>query len=377
MRMTIFMRFAIRLARLGVLFWFKGLLASTALAQETCPPPGSLYTIQVRGTVTDEMGKPLAGVSLYRNNSGSPFAVSKADGTWEGSRQSCSLSPPRCLSGFNDRVYAVSSQYSFEPVSGEFCPENTLHFIAKPARYANVSAAHYQPVLAPGSIAAAFAATGTALANATALATTLPLPESLAGSSLTINSHNLFLPVAKNAGLFFVSPAQVNYSIPPTVPLGPASLALQLANGETLYSTVVFSQIAPGLFAANSNGQGTAAAVLLRIRADGTSQYEPVAQLNPATQRYDPLAIDLGPPTDRLVLALFGTGFRGRSSLDAVTATIGGVPVVVDYAGPQGQMEGVDQANLFLDRRLQGRGDVNVTLIVEGQPTNTLVVRIQ
>jgi len=357
--------------------WLCGLLPALVCAQETCAPPGNLYTLTVNGTVTDEMGKPLAGVPLYLSNGAAPFAVSQADGTWEGSRQSCSLSPPRCSTGFNERIYAVSSQYYFEPANGELCPASTLHFRAKPARYVNVSAANYQPVLAPGSIAVAFAALGTPLANATAQATSLPLPEALAGSRLTIHAHNLFIPVERNAGLFFASPGQLNYYIPPTVPVGPAALALQSASGETLSSTVLFSRLAPALFAANSNGQGTAAAVLLRLRADGSSQYEPVAQLNPVTQRYEPLAIDLGPPTDRLVLALFGTGFRARSSLEMVSATVGGVLVVVDYAGPQGQMEGVDQANLFLARSLAGRGDVEVTLVVEGQPTNTVVVRIQ
>lgn len=367
----------VRLVSLVTTVWLISLLSPIAFAQTTCPPGGSLFTIRVSGSIADEMGKPLAGVPLYRSNDSSPFAVSKVDGTWEGSVQVCSQSPPRCSTGFNSRLSPVSTQYFFEPQTGEFCPDSVIRFIAKPARYVNVSAANYQPALAPGSIAAAFAGLGTALATGTAQATALPLPATLGGSSLTIGSYNAFIFVETKAGLFFASSGQLNYYIPPTVPLGPAVLTLALANGETLRSTVLISPVAPALFAANSNGQGTAAAVLLRIRADGTSQYEPVAQINPLTNRYEPLPIDLGPPTDRLVLALFGTGFRGRSSLEKVTATIGEVPVVVDYAGPQGQMDGVDQANLFLDRSLAGRGDVNVIIVVDGQRTNTLVVRIK
>jgi uncharacterized protein (TIGR03437 family) len=366
-----------RLFYLLAIVWLLSPFPPTVFAQVTCLPPGGLHTIKVSGTISDEMGNPVTGVQLYRSNTFSPFAVSKADGTWEGSIQVCALSPPRCSTGFNARISPVSTQYIFEPSSGEFCPDNSIRFIASPARYVNVSAANYRPTLAPGSIAAAFAGTGTALATGTAQATTLPLPEMLGGSSLTIRAYNSFVPIDRKAGLFFASTGQLNYYIPPDIPSGPAALTLQLANGETLRSSVLISPVAPALFAANSSGQGVAAAVLLRIRENGTSQYEPVAQLNPATNCYEPLAIDLGPPTDRLVLALFGTGFRGRSSLDKVTATIGGVPVVVDYAGPQGQMDGVDQANLFLDRSLAGRGDVNVTIVVDGQLTNTIVVRIK
>ena len=116
---------------------------------------------------------------------------------------------------------------------------------------------------------------------------------------------------------------------------------------------------------------------MLRLRSDGSAQYEPVVQFDQASNRYVPLPIDLGPPTDRLVLALFGTGFRLRNDLDTVSATIGGLPVVVDYAGPQGTLVGVDQANLLLDRNLAGRGEVDVSLTVAGVVSNTVKVVIK
>jgi uncharacterized protein (TIGR03437 family) len=55
--------------------------------------------------------------------------------------------------------------------------------------------------------------------------------------------------------------------------------------------------------------------------------------------------IDLGPEVDQLYLVLFGTGFRRRSALSAVSVKIGGVDVTINYAGPQLQLVGLDQIN--------------------------------
>jgi uncharacterized protein (TIGR03437 family) len=60
-----------------------------------------------------------------------------------------------------------------------------------------------------------------------------------------------------------------------------------------------------------------------------------------------------------------------------VTATIGGTPVEVLFAGAQGQLVGLDQANLRLPRTLIGRGAVNVILTVNGVASNTVLINVQ
>src|SRR5262245_12257276 len=77
---------------------------------------------------------------------------------------------------------------------------------------ATVSAASFRPSvpLAPHSIAAAF---GAGLATRTELAVTHPLPKTLAGTSVRVNGEA--------APLFFVSPGQINYLIPPRTPSVP------------------------------------------------------------------------------------------------------------------------------------------------------------
>ena len=76
-------------------------------------------------------------------------------------------------------------------------------------------------------------------------------------------------------------------------------------------------------------------------------------------------------------LNLYGTGIRGRSSLSGVTATVGGVPVAVLYAGAQSEYVGLDQVNITLPPSLAGMGDAEIRLTVDGQLANTVSVNLR
>jgi uncharacterized protein (TIGR03437 family) len=181
------------------------------------------------------------------------------------------------------------------------------------------------------------------------------------------------------AQLFFVSPTQINFLVPrDTVEAGATVIVTNAANGTAAHGKVEIRTVAPGLFAANANGQGVAAAVALRIRSDGAQQYEPVAEFDATTGRFVARLLDLGPASDQLFLVLFGTGIRGHRGLSGVTASIGGiVSLPVLFAGAQGQLAGLDQVNVSLPRSLAGRGEVNVMLSVDGKTTNAVSVRIR
>ena len=357
-------------AALAALWW-----PSDALAQTSCQPPGVPFSYDISGRITDESSRPLEGVTVY-SSSGRilPLATTGADGGWRATISDCTLSPPRCGTGFNFRFAPVKQGYFFVPTSGEICPGSVVNFVARSAPFLSVSAASYKESLAPGAITAAFASVGSALASRTESATGLPLPESLAGTTVSITSFFGFSPNTRMARLYYVSPNQVNYYLPPETSEGPAEIAIQTANGLTLRSSVLITRIAPALFSANSSGQGVAAAVALRVKPDDSSSYEPVAAFNPAQSRFEPVPVDLGPDTDRLFLALFGTGIRNRKSLSDVTAKVGGADAQVVYAGPQNQFDGLDQVNILLPHSLSGRGEVDVVLTVEGQAAN--IVRI-
>lgn len=73
-----------------------------------------------------------------------------------------------------------------------------------------------------------------------------------------------------------------------------------------------------------------------------------------------------------MVLVLYATGARFRSDLKNIAATIGGVPLTVEYAGNQNQYVGLDQINVRLARSLIGRGEVEVNVTIDGRVANAV-----
>ncbi len=234
-----------------------------------------------------------------------------------------------------------------------------------------VSAASFIPELASDAIAAAF---GANLATGSGNATSLPLPTVIADTTVTVRDN---LNVSRLAPLFFVSPGQINYQVPNGTATGIASVSIVNGNGVITTGTVNISTVAPGLFSANQNGEGVAGAVVFRRSANGQEGFEPVARLDPATNRFVSIPIDLGPETDQVSLVLFGTGFRFRSALSNVSATIGGVNSPVSFAGDTPGFFGLDQANLQLVRSLIGKGEVDVVFIVDGKTANKVRIDIK
>lgn len=172
--------------------------------------------------------------------------------------------------------------------------------------------------------------------------------------------------------LFFVSPAQVNFLVPSNAAPGAGTISVFNDAGSISISPFQLERVAPALFAANTNGQGVAAASVLRVKADGAQQFEKATQFSPEQNRYVAVPIDLTAPGDQVFLLLFGSGIRHRAALGAVTATIGGQPVEVLYAGAQGGLLGLDQINLRAPASLAGRGEVEIAVTVEGKPANPL-----
>lgn len=81
--------------------------------------------------------------------------------------------------------------------------------------------------------------------------------------------------------------------------------------------------------------------------------------------------------TSGTIHTLFGTGLRNRSSLGAVNVMIGEANVDALYAGPQGSFVGLDHLNVSLPRSLAGRGEVVVSVTVNGVAANNLKVAIK
>jgi uncharacterized protein (TIGR03437 family) len=282
------------------------------------------------------------------------------------------------FSGRVESASSISGKVAFfrvgqDPKDLRTIPSKTGDFSAKriaTSSVRSVSAASYRSdALACQAIIAAF---GSNLTTTTQSAATLPLPTSLAGTSVVVQASD---GVERLASLFYVSPTQVNYQIPAGTVTGSATIVITSAGGSTAVEETQIAAVAPGLFSANASGEGVAAAAAFRVKADGGQSYEPVAQFDAAQKIFVPIPIDLGPETDQVFLILFGTGIRGRTALSAVTARIGGTDSEVLFAGSQTDFVGLDQVNLRLDRTLIGRGEVDISLKVDRQTANVVNVK--
>lgn len=257
--------------------------------------------------------------------------------------------------------------------SGDFIYLTSASMQAAPSlpNVASVSAASFAAgaSLAPETITAAF---GSGLSQNIAVAATVPLPTTLDNTQLIVRDA---FGIERPAPLFFVSPTQINYLLPQGLFPGAATVFVRRASDDIAQGTITVETSAPSLFAANANGQGVAAAVVLRVR-NGQQSYEPVSRAENGAQVAIP--IDLGPESDAVYLLLFGTGFRGFVPPSALVVTLGGTPVpMLGYAAVDG-FAGLDQCNIGpLPRSFTGRGNLNVVLTAGTKTTNTVNINIK
>jgi uncharacterized protein (TIGR03437 family) len=215
---------------------------------------------------------------------------------------------------------------------------------------AAVSAASYSTdALAPEGIATLFSSR---LATTTAAAVRTPLPTTLGGTTVRVNG--LLAP------LFYVSPLQINFQLPPALQSGEAVIEVLAGDNTLSRHTVMLGATAPGIFTANQQGTGAPAALATK---DGVTMF---GVGNPDGT---PNALDAGD-----FLILFGSGWR-RAPSALVKLTIGGVEAPILYAGAQSEYVGLDQLNTQLPTGLTGI--VDVVLTVNGKTANVVKVRIK
>ncbi|MEO8096278.1 MAG: cytochrome c peroxidase [Acidobacteriota bacterium] len=178
-----------------------------------------------------------------------------------------------------------------------------------------------------------------------------------------------------NASISFVSTGQINFLIPAGVADGEATVRVLRGEVEVARGKLQIALSTPAFFSANSDGRDAAAALVQRIPASGPTTTSGLIRFDTDLQRWVPQPINLGPDTDQVFLLLFGTGIRGREG--SVTATVGGTPVEVLFAGAQGQFEGLDQVNLRLPPSLAGRGELDVIVTMGDRRANVVRIAIQ
>ncbi len=230
--------------------------------------------------------------------------------------------------------------------------------VVNASQLAAVNGANFRvgPVAAE-SIVSAF---GVNLAVRTESAQALPLPLELAGTVVTVDG----IP----APLFYVSSGQINFAVPASVDLGPATIIVSNPMGSYALGVVEIVQSAPSIFTADATGNGDAAA---QATPDGINY-----QVPPFDVMVD------GKPN---ILILYGTGIRHAAAAnpgddngvaESCSVTIGGQQAQVLYAGAQGFFTGLDQINVLFPSSLAGSGPrrVEVVLSVSGIEANRVTV---
>ncbi|MFM8395931.1 MAG: hypothetical protein ACKOB4_18585, partial [Acidobacteriota bacterium] len=251
-----------------------------------------------------------------------------------------------------------------------------IYRLTNPVSAANVSAASFIAAssLAPESIASIF---GEELATGTEAASKEPLPTRLAGTRVALRDSQ---GMTRYAPLFFVSQQQINYQIPEGTAPGEATVLVTNGIGGGATGTLSIQSISPGLFSANSNGTGVAAAYVLREGANGALESIPIITYDTGLKRYITVPLDPGNGNAPLYLVLFGTGLRGISNLSSVRATVGGIACEVLFAGKQPLYVGVDQINLRLPASistLSGRGEMPIQLTIGGVAANPVTMSVK
>jgi uncharacterized protein (TIGR03437 family) len=230
---------------------------------------------------------------------------------------------------------------------------------ASGAGLVNVSGATFAAgPLAPESIVTA---KGTNLSTLTVSAVGGALGTSLGGVRVSVTDSQ---GAARDAQLYYVSPTQVNYVLPAGTAAGTATVQIGQTSG-----TIQVAAVSPGIFTKAQNGTGVAAAQVYVVSKTGSGyanvfECDVIGQCQPA-----PITLNAG---EEAYLILYGTGIRGRSSLSAVQAKLGGAPLEVTYAGSQNQYPGLDQVNIRLPGSLTASQLATLTLTVDGSAANSV-----
>lgn len=226
-------------------------------------------------------------------------------------------------------------------------------------------------VVAPGSVVSIF---GTSLAASLSPGDTIPLSNTIAGTSVTFNG----VP----AGLYFVSDGQVNAQLPwdvlpPGVASGTVNAVVTTASGSSAPMAVQVAAVAPGVFSI-PNGAGFAVA----INSDGSLAAPPGAIPGITTH---PAKVG-----DALVLYANGLGAvntpiaNGAASLDALRSTlavptvlVGGQQAQVLFSGLTPQFPGINQINFLVPQVAPGNS-IPVQLEMGGiTSTDQVVIAVQ
>jgi uncharacterized protein (TIGR03437 family) len=240
-------------------------------------------------------------------------------------------------------------------------PENAR----APALYSGgiVHAASFAPAspLAPGGIVSVF---GRNLAAGSSGASTLPLPTSLAGATLSIAGIDV--------PLFYSSDGQINAQLPfELAPNTRYQAVVKTSDAITVPETITVAVVRPGVFTTSQDGKGQGVIMDVANRlvdaANPAKAGDVVVVYCTGLGATNP-AVRSGEAASTSPLAKVAT---------PVTVTIGGQPATVQFAGLTPGLVGLYQVNVQIPAGVTPSASVPLVITQDGVPSNTVTLAVR
>lgn len=208
--------------------------------------------------------------------------------------------------------------------------------------------------VAPGSLISIY---GSGLATSTGSASSFPIASTLGGASVTVNG----VP----APLLYASPTQLNLQVPFDTATGSATLSVSAGGSVIGTSSITIQATAPGLFL---QPQGAAAV----INQDGSinSQAQPAA----AGSVIAAYVTGLGTVNPSVGTGLAAPVSPLSTAASTVTATLGGTPAPVRFAGLAPGFAGLYQVNVQVPQLPSGEYSLQIS--ADGVTSNAATVSV-
>jgi uncharacterized protein (TIGR03437 family) len=210
--------------------------------------------------------------------------------------------------------------------------------------------------VAPGSIASLY---GSGLAPSIGIASTFPVPAMLGGASVYINGVSLPVP------LFYAGPSQINFQVPFELS-GNAAFTVVAGGTPIASGSMPLRKTAPGIF------------LLPQSRAAAVNQDGSINSTDHAAAPGSAIAVyatGLGAVNPPVATGAQASTGSLSAVIAAVTATVGGQPARVLFAGLAPGYVGLYQVNVLLPQLAPG--DYPLTVSAGGVASNRATISIR
>ena len=323
------------------------------------------FPAQVAVSVIDNCANPMTSGNVtvsFSNGDQALALVSLRNGTWAGT-----WTPAHSVAQV---IVTATAQIPQQNLQGEVQIKGAFQTYTQPPVIgggAVVNAASFvsQAPLAPGSLITLF---GSQLAEGQGSASSLPLPVSLAGSSI--------LFAGQSAPLLFASGGQVNAIVPYGLAVNtPQQVVVSRSNSISVPQSVILAAAAPGIFTVNASGQGQG--IIVGVDANGK---QPIADANNPVTAGQVIVIyctglgEVNPPVPTGTAAPFTQISR---TVEPISVTVGGMRANVSFSGLTPGFVGLYQVNTTVPSGVAPGNQVPVTLIGAGQQSMPVTIAVQ